>query len=163
MTAPAIALNPSEFQFARPDPAISLDARNLRELQGAALEVQDSVALGKTLWDFELACWEAAQPNWDGYGARAIDRTTYLTAKQFLEAVPRTSIEPDISIDPDGEVSFSWRREPRQVFSVSIGGNGRLSYAGIFGAVNTHGTEYFIEQIPQTILAGLTRVLPPGR
>ena len=162
MTAPAMAVSPVRVQSTRSDSAIGEDAKSLRALFEGVQRPSASVVLGRTLWDLDLVWWESTRPNWDGDGARAVDRATYLMAKQFLHALPMSSfptLPPDISADPDGELSFTWRKAPKQVFSVSVGGNGRLSYAGIFGAVNTHGTEYFIGQIPQTILAGMFRLV----
>ncbi len=68
---------------------------------------------------------------------------------------------PGVSIDPDGEVSLEWYREPRRVFSVSVGANGELNYAGLFGGSRVHGVEIHTiegEEIPSAIRAGIQRV-----
>lgn len=101
---------------------------------------------------------EAAVPNWDGYGARSIDPRTYLQAERFLCALPTTTPVPDISIDPDGEVSVSWNLDSNWLFSVSIGPTGRLSYAGLFGNSKTYGTEWFLHEIPEVVLDNITRL-----
>lgn len=104
------------------------------------------------------AASEAAIPNWDGYGAKPVDPLAYREAERFLAALPTTTPVPDVSVDPDGEVSISWNTEPDWVFSVSIGATGRLSYAGLFGTSKAHGTEWFITEIPQTVLGCITRL-----
>jgi len=104
------------------------------------------------------AASEASIANWDGYGAKAVDPLAYREAERFLAALPTTTPVPDVSVDPDGEVSISWNTEADWVFSVSIGGTGRLTYAGLFGTGKAHGTEWFITHIPAAVLGGITRV-----
>ncbi len=101
---------------------------------------------------------QATVPNWDGYGARAIDVRAYVQAERFLSALPTTTPVPDVSVDPDGEVSVSWNLDSDWVFSVSIGPTGRLSYAGLFGTSKAYGTEWFLNEIPEAVLDGLTRL-----
>lgn len=104
------------------------------------------------------AAHEAAALNWDGYGAKPIDPLAYREARRFLATLPTTTPVPDVSVDPDGEVSISWNLEPDWVFSVSIGPSGRLSYAGLFGTSKVHGTEWFTNEIPESVLDGMTRL-----
>lgn len=104
---------------------------------------------------------QATQPNWDGYGARAIDARAYFQAGRFLSALPTTTPLPDLSVDPDGEVSVSWNLDADWVFSVSVGPTGRLSYAGLFGTSKAYGTEWFVDEIPKAVLDGLTRLFKP--
>lgn len=101
---------------------------------------------------------DASAPNWDGYGARAIDPRAYQEAERFLSALPTTTPVPEISVDPDGEVAISWNLDPNWVFSVSIGPAGRLSYAGLFGMSKAYGTEWFFNEIPEAILDNIARV-----
>ncbi len=101
---------------------------------------------------------ECSADNWDGYGARAIDNTSYIEALRFLDFLPKTLPTPEITIEPDGEIAFEWRHSKRRVFSVSIGGKGELTYAGLFGLNKTHGTEIFGDEFPETILDNIQRV-----
>ena len=109
------------------------------------------------------AAHDAAVQNWDGYGARKIDPLAYREAERFLGALPTTTPVPDVSVDPDGEVSISWNVEPDWVFSVSIGPSGRLSYAGLFGTSKAYGTEWFANEIPEAVLDSITRLLAARR
>jgi len=104
------------------------------------------------------AAHEAATPNWDGYGAKQIDPLAYLEAEKFLNALPTTTPMPDVTVDPDGEVSVSWNVDPEWTFSVSIGPRGRLSYAGMFGTSKAYGTEWFANEIPAPVLDGISRL-----
>ena len=101
---------------------------------------------------------ECLTDNWDGYGAKALQTHSYIGALKFLYLLPTTTPHPDISVDPDGELVFEWYKAPRKVFSVSIGTNSELVYAGLYGLNKVNGTELFTDEIPNTILENITRV-----
>jgi hypothetical protein len=99
-------------------------------------------------------------PNWDGHGAApanaASARYAVLILREVLFVAPEI---PEVSIDPDGEVALEWYRGPRRVFSVSVGPNGELTYAGIFSESKVHGVETHVGNgLPREIRAGIQRV-----
>jgi hypothetical protein len=105
------------------------------------------------------AAYQAAQvDNWDGVGSKRVEFITYKHADEFLRLLPSSTSLPNIVADTDGEILFEWDYGRRQVFSVSIGWNGTLSYAGLFGDAKIHGTEPLRESLPSTILNGLERL-----
>lgn len=112
----------------------------------------------KGLETLEQAVEEASLPNWDGYGAHPVTELGHYTARRFLDSLPKWLSVPEISVDPDGEISFDWYSEPNNVFSVSVSETGKLSYAGTFGLSKVHGIEYFGDEIPQSILIYLPRL-----
>ncbi len=123
-----------------------------------------SVALGKAKQDaldtlyaiFSKGC----STGWDGYDASAASYESYFRAKRFIEALPANFPVPEIALDPDGEVSLEWYSAPGRVFSVSIGANDELTYAGKFSpGKKTHGTEPFTGQVPKVILDNIRRLL----
>lgn len=117
-----------------------------------------STVFEQTLEALEQAADEASHANWDGYGASKLDVLAFYNALRLLTALPTTTPIPDVGVDPDGEVSITWQLAPRNVFSVSVGPHGRLSYAGLFGASKAHGTEWLRTEIPQAVLDGIARV-----
>ena len=123
----------------------------------------ESISLGKpktdALQQLYAAFCEACQPGWDGYGAVAAAYDGYVKAEKFIKALPANIPAPEVAIDPDGEISLEWYRAPRRVFSVSIGSNDEMTYAGVFGKSNAHGTETFNFQIPTPVLINLRRLL----
>jgi hypothetical protein len=81
-------------------------------------------------------------------------------AKRFIEALPANFPAPEVAVDPDGEVSLEWYRSTGRVFSVSIGADDWLSYAGKFSpSRKTQGTEVFTSDIPRVILDNIRRVM----
>lgn len=102
---------------------------------------------------------EAAEAGWDGHGARPVSFDAYLYARRFLEALPTTAPSPEVSADPDGEVSFDWVFGPRKALTLSIGSNGRCSYAWIRGKQKSRGTEWLDDEVPTNILGALAQLV----
>ncbi|MGH9891758.1 MAG: hypothetical protein ACREA0_07215 [bacterium] len=106
----------------------------------------------------EVASAEAASDNWDGYGGQAVTYGVKLRAQAFLDALPEGVPLPIIGLDPDGEIAFEWYLGPRQVFSVSVGERYEVAYAGLFGVNSSHGTEYFMDELPSAVMDNLRRL-----
>jgi len=102
---------------------------------------------------------EAAHPGWDGHGARPVNFDAYLHARRFLEALPTTTPPPDVTADPDGEISLDWVFGPRKALTLSIGPNGRCSYAWIRGKRTSRGTEWLDDEVPTNILSALAQLV----
>lgn len=137
--------------------AVELQVKIIRlsndEPQSMLLDKQD---LLQELYEVFLEC---SEENWDGYGAKAIDPIFYSEAIRFFTALPIATIpRPEITVDPDGEVVFEWYNGPKRIFSISVGGNSELTYAGLFGSNKTSGIEYFGDELPKTILENIQRV-----
>lgn len=85
---------------------------------------------------------DAASVNWDGHGA-----------------APVTLPAPEVSIDPDGEVSFDWYAGPRRTLSMSLDPFGTLRYASIIGGSEKFGLEPWRNGIPESVLRLLQKVV----
>jgi hypothetical protein len=142
--------------FVGPDPALSDKAQVVRSLldeRGSA-----STASVRRMWALDDAWQAATAPDWDGYGAAPVSPPVVWAAERFLSAIPAAWPNPEIAADPDGEISFEWARGPHWVFTVSVAGNGQLSYAGLFGSSRVHGVETFAGTLPEAIVVGLARL-----
>lgn len=104
------------------------------------------------------ACRGASEPGWDGYDARPVPSASYEQARRLVERLPAAFLNAEVGVDPDGEIALEWRAGPRWIFSISVGKAGVLSYAGIFGANRTHGTERSLETIPGPVADALGRI-----
>ena len=117
-----------------------------------------SAALSRWIRDLDEICEEAATENWDGEGAVPVQPGARGYAIALAtELAPGTRF-PEVAVDPDGEISLGWH-VGSDVFSVSISGTGRLSYAGLFGASDCHGTEWMVARVPFEIARQLDRFL----
>jgi hypothetical protein len=87
-----------------------------------------------------------------------VDRNTALAANHFAYSLPRFGPLPEVSADPDGEISFDWLGPSGQMFSVSVNKQNRLAYAGWFGEKSRiHGIEELAENCPEEIIRGIQR------
>jgi hypothetical protein len=98
---------------------------------------------------------ECSVANWDGYQAVPVKKSLRKTVERFLDALPSTIPDPEISVDPDGEISLDWCSAPDKMFSISLGSKGRLSYAGLNGEKRSHGIEFFQKDIPVSLIVQL--------
>src|SRR6266446_1721199 len=148
-----LVVNPqSVFEFPRSEGS-SDDAWKLSGLfEGVRDHLRKTISLGQSRLDAEnqlmrVYC-ESSQPNWDGYEGLPVGEETFVNAKEFLDVFPANLPMPEISADPDGEVSFEWYAAPRKVFSISIGSGNVLIFAGLFGRSKVQGSEIFTGRIP---------------
>ena len=142
---------------------VSEDASFLRKLSDSFREdLSRAVTTKSLLGQLSHVLWktkeDSLEDNWDGYGALPVSFESYLNARQILDTMPTTTPLPDISADPDGEISFEWYNGARKRFSLSVGADGQLTYAGIFGSSKAKGIESFGDEIPKTILESIKRV-----
>jgi hypothetical protein len=87
---------------------------------------------------------ECNHDGWDGEGSYAVEPATIGIAAKVAQAMfvslPLGTLAPDVMPDADGEVILEWIVDQQRVLSLSVGSNGRASYAGRFGqGGSTHG------------------------
>lgn len=166
MTTASIALGTGYAVGPWVDRGLSEDAEALRRSVASAFDFGNSFSLGerRRCAGFALAkaFAEAAVANWDGVGSAAAEVSTYAHANRFLESLPSTLPIPDVSVDRDGEICFDWDNGPRQVFTVCVGRDGTLTYAGLFGFNRIHGVEYSGESLPEIVSACVDRATAPA-
>jgi len=123
--------------------------------------IADSYAFGfsliESLRELNEFALDAAYDNWDGYGAQRINKESYNKAKQFLTALPIDSSPPEISVDPDGEVSFDWFKRKGNTLSISISKDDEIAFAFRDGPSKNYGKEYYSDVIPKTILEKINK------
>ena len=145
------------------DRGLSDEAREVGRLTRHASDIATSITLGApkraTVEALEHAFVHAQEHGWDGYQAAPADPWAFIYALQFLAYLPTTAPLPEIAADTDGDIAVEWDFGPRRVFSVRIGRDGTLNYAGLVGHTSFHGTELLRESIPSSILAGIERVV----
>jgi hypothetical protein len=75
------------------------------------------------------------------------------TSKRFLLAWPKTMPMPELTLDTDGEVVLDWIGPHKDMVTVSLRDDGRISYAAHLGARRRkHGTEAFDDAVPEAVL-----------
>ena len=107
------------------------------------------------LWDVWQDC---KKPNWDGYGALAVDQETYNTAWRVIEALPFGYLPTSAGAEPDGHLTLEWHRYPRWTLSVSVSPEGTLHYAALLGTEDPRGSCPFFGDISEILLSLIRRV-----
>lgn len=106
---------------------------------------------------------ECVEDNWDGFGAIAADPMAIRRAESFIRALPPQLPNPEVSVDPDGEISLDWIPSQTQTFTLSISGGSRVSYAWIDGTNGGHASEDFKNDvISERIVSELKRIAESG-
>lgn len=142
-------------------PGVSPEARRiLRASNSGRREFQSSAAFSNQVaFDELFDCWnDCRQPNWDGYGARAVTQDALNNAWQFLVALPLGCPLPSVGAEPDGDFTFEWHHSARRTLSVSVTPDGNLHYAALIGANRAYGTEAFFGEVPLAIINLIARV-----
>ena len=159
----ALSLEGGYLQAPFFDRALSDEAREVRRLVWRSSDFARSITLGEPKHAVIIALRDAfiqsGEHDWDGYKARPADPGAFVYALQFLAYLATTTPLPEIAVDADGEVAIEWDFGPRRVFSVRIGRDGTLNYAGLVGHASFHGTELFRENIPSPVSTGIERVV----
>ncbi len=144
------------------DRGLSLEAERLRQLRHESDVVswsllnQRRVELLRSLHE---AYADASHENWDGEGSAPADSLSFSYAQAFFFSLPHWAPNPEFTVDPDGEISAEWDYGARAVFSVSVGRDGTLTYAGLFGARKKHGVELFTDDVPEAITQGIRQAM----
>jgi hypothetical protein len=126
--------------------------RRLREAHSIGLGAE------RAFEELFVVARECGTPNWDGYGAEAVQEETCWQAYHFLEALPLGIPVPTVGAEADGHLTLEWYRNPARVLSVSISPNGMLYYAALVGSSKRSGTEPFLGEVPEDILHIIRRV-----
>jgi hypothetical protein len=143
---------------------VSREATRIDDLfEESREQLRSQISLGSAREDCRdqlLDAWsQAAKDGWDGYGARAAQRNAVTNAYKVIDSFPSNLPMPEVSVEPDGEISFDWFAAPRKQFSISIGSNNVLSYAGLFGSGKVSGSERFEGGIPPILLQYIKRAI----
>lgn len=148
--------------------AVSTPAGELDDKIGAIIaSAQRSRSLFGLKSDAIAAIWsvaaEAAEDDWNGEGALAIDPMTAGNAVAFLDTLPPFARLPEISAEPSGALSLDWIHSRTKMFSVSVGRSRSLALAWLDGTAHGYGVVSFDgEDVPPRILDEVLKLQPDG-
>ena len=81
--------------------------------------------------EVESTYWDCFEPNWDGYGANAVSRKTFVSARDFVMQLPDDVALPSLAAEPSGAICFEWYVSKGNSFIVAVDENHKISVAGI--------------------------------
>jgi len=131
----------------------------LRKIQRKFLE-SNSFGLRKKPLRQEVAelYADCLEDNWDGCGANAISEFSYDEVIRLIEGLPSNIALPSPSPEPSGEICLEWYSHPRCVFSISVNGTSTITYAGLFGYEDIHGTVFYGQNLPKVVIENISRI-----
>ena len=129
------------------DRALSKEGQEVRDWLAAVLDFPNSLAVGEP----KRLARESLDAAWFAAETVEVEPSTYAYADQVLSLIPPGIVPPEIVVDNDGEILLEWDKGPQHVFSISVGRDGTLSYAGLFGMNKPHGTEILRDGLPLAI------------
>lgn len=153
---------------ASPVSGVSPEASTIvNSLENYLRHQQSSEALygvkARLITELNILVAECAEDDWDGFGAEAISEAAVLQAETFIRSLPENIPAPELSAEPDGEISFDWQPSRTKTFSLSVSAGDRVAYAWIDGANRGHTAELFDGQtFPVRALEELQRILGHG-
>ena len=110
-----------------------------------------------------LIAEECSEVGWDGYQALPVDSATCERTKAFLENLPSWIPSPEIVPESDGELAVEWYHASGPALSISIGKDGPLHYAALFGNdQEVQGVEPFIECVPRPLVELISEFVRSG-
>lgn len=128
-------------------------AKNQAHAAASTLQSRSAVLLARLAHECGVA-------GWDGYDAAPISVATCDRVQAFIDALPCWMPTPEIVPETDGEIAVEWDLSPNRIFSVSIGEQGPLHFAGLFGPnKERHGVEPFEDSVPEDIFSYISQLL----
>lgn len=160
MSSACLTLHNTGFTPRGTDRAFSFEGTDLTARIVASVEsLRESETVGRAIANRRLALDEAVEecsvPNWDGYGAAPANGLSIEWAGRFLEDLPTSVRDPEIAIDPQGDVVLDWILENGHMLSVSISAVGEISYAMRSHSSKFTGIEPYTDDIPPRLAEAL--------
>ena len=143
---PSVTLPYSRFTEGRMDSAEACPA------------IPASSPAGSLLAELNDLILDCCHDDWDGYGAKAVGIHAFAAAKRFADSLPAGFPLPSVSADPEGCVTFEWRKSPRRVLLASVHPNFQVDYAAIFGSAKQYGSEPFFNEMPESLKTIVRRI-----
>lgn len=127
----------------RPSSAISEEARNMHvQVCKVVQHYETSNAIfgekSALLQQLEEIAAECAILDWDGYGAYPVSAVALARARNLIRMLPSNIPLPELSVDPEGDISLDWMPHRVKTFSISVGNSNRLAYAWVDGTDRGH-------------------------
>jgi hypothetical protein len=129
--------------------------------------VEQSFALfgakAEALTSLKALAMECSESDWDGYGSLPVNLASLERAEFFLRSLPDDLPLPELSVEPDGDISFDWLPTRTRSFSVSVGDSDRIAYAWVDGTDRGHAVARTGSgEVPHRILNELSRICAHG-
>ncbi len=108
-----------------------------------------------------LAAQEACEVNWDGNDSLPAKSKSVDFAKWIIGTFPLNIPNPEVDIDPDGEVSFHWKgTNLADSILAIVRDNKTLTYSALTSGNSTYGNvQYKDNRLPDELLMAIGKLL----
>lgn len=135
--------------FGRGAPSAGTAGRAVARNVVRALEAFTGGASGAVFHDLHALAAES--------GEKVEDSQLFSLALRFLTALP-FGAKPELARDAEGDIIFDWLGAKGEMLTVALRHDGRLAYACRLSAFDKeHGTKFFSDAVPKTILECIDR------
>ncbi len=94
---------------------------------------------------------ECSVENWNGHGAKAIDRNSIDGACEFLGLLPSGVSYPEFCPEPNGDLGMVWEKRGYHV-SISIDADGTIAWGGTSPQGRIYGDSKIEDGLPKEVL-----------
>lgn len=101
---------------------------------------------------------QAGEEDWDGEGAAALSNDTITKACALVDLFPSYASGAEISASPHGEIDFDWHLDNGAMLTISVGPEGDIAFAWLYGESVLNGKEPWTGQLPQFVLCSFERL-----
>ena len=101
---------------------------------------------------------QAGEEDWDGEGAAALSNDTITKACALVDLFPSYASGAEISASPHGEIDFDWNLDNGAMLTISVGPEGDIAFAWLYGESVLNGKEPWTGQLPQFVLCSFERL-----
>ncbi len=98
------------------------------------------------------ACAEHGQARFHERDLGIIHPYAVQLAIYFISALPAGAKDPECGVDRDGEINLEWFGARGHLLTLSIGPNGRITYAYLHGTGHERGAMEMNDRIPERLL-----------
>ncbi len=95
-----------------------------------------------------------------GYPSVTVHTLTQLWSRSFLMRLPLWVADPDIGVDPNGDLTFEWFAGQDHILSISLAPSGSVVYAYANGLRRENGCDDIIHAIPANLIELLRSFKP---
>jgi len=150
-----VALPRQAFLFGNNDGVSTSSQEVSNQLRKVQSDISNTITYGMKLFLLPKVLQiksDCNQDNWDGHDASIVEKETISAALMFINMLPEGIIQPEVTAESTGAISFEWQTERELCFSVSVFQNG-LYYAGLLGQEKIHGEINTFHSIPEKIVS----------
>ncbi len=87
-----------------------------------------------------------------GYPTGLVHTLTQLWSRSFLLRLPAWLDDPEVGVDPNGDLTFEWYAGPDHILSISLAPTGSVVYAYANGLRRENGCDDIAQDIPGNLI-----------